>query len=69
MAADESTGTCLGCLSSREVCQILREVVSERRTMTKIGSQTWDEVYACHFPAAMSPKPTKERIINGYTVD
>jgi probable phosphoglycerate mutase len=49
MAADESTGSCLGCLSSREVCQVLREVVFERWTMTKVGSQTWDEVYACHF--------------------
>ena len=49
MAADESTGSCLGSLSSREVCQVLREVVFERRTMTKVGIQTWDEVYACHF--------------------
>ena len=36
-------------LTARDVCQILREVVFERRTMTKVVSQTWDEVYACHF--------------------
>jgi len=49
MAADESTGSRLGSLSSREVCEVLREVVFERRTMTKVGAQTWDEVYASHF--------------------
>ena len=49
MAADESTGGCLGSLSLREVCQVLREVVFERRAMTKVGAQTWNEVYACHF--------------------
>lgn len=48
MAADEFTGSCLGSLSPREVCQVLREVVFERRTMIKVGTQTWDEVYACH---------------------
>ncbi|MDC6379805.1 hypothetical protein BW687_006370 [Pseudomonas graminis] len=36
-------------LTAREVCQVLREVVFERQTMTKLGSQTWDEVYTCHF--------------------
>ncbi|MBA1200774.1 hypothetical protein G7009_03110 [Pseudomonas capeferrum] len=36
-------------LTAREVCQVLREVVLGRRAMTKIGDQTWDEVYACHF--------------------
>ena len=49
MAADEFTGSCLGSLSSREMCQVLREVVFARRTMIKVGTQTWDEVYACHF--------------------
>ena len=49
MAADEATGSCLGSLSSREVCEVLREVVFERRTMLEVGTQTWDEVYACHF--------------------
>lgn len=48
MAADEFTGGCLGSLSSREVCQVLRELVFERWAMTKVGTQTWDEVYACH---------------------
>lgn len=38
-----------GTLTAREVCQVLREVVFERRVMTKVGTQTWDEVYACHF--------------------
>lgn len=36
-------------LTAREVYQVLREVVLGRRGMTKVGSQTWDEVYACHF--------------------
>ncbi|MNO29485.1 hypothetical protein D3C76_193980 [compost metagenome] len=36
-------------LTAREVCQVLREVVLGRRVMSKIGDQTWDEVYACHF--------------------
>ncbi|MNE88359.1 hypothetical protein D3C80_1856620 [compost metagenome] len=38
-------------LTAREVCQVLvlREVVLGRRTMTKVGSQTWEQLYACHF--------------------
>lgn len=36
-------------LSAREVCQVLRDVVLGRRAMAKVGDQTWDEVYACHF--------------------
>jgi hypothetical protein len=36
-------------LSAREVCQVLREVTFERRTMTKVGHASWDEVYAGHF--------------------
>lgn len=36
-------------LSAREVCQILREVTFERRTMTKASQASWDEIYAGHF--------------------
>jgi hypothetical protein len=36
-------------LTAREVCQVLREVVFGRRTMAKVGNQSWGEVYACHF--------------------
>ncbi|WP_437128629.1 DUF7693 family protein [Pseudomonas antarctica] len=36
-------------LSAREVCQILREVTFERRTMTKVSQASWDEIYAGHF--------------------
>ena len=36
-------------LSAREVCQVLREVTFERRTMTKVSQASWDEVYAGHF--------------------
>lgn len=36
-------------LTARDVCQVLREVTFGRRAMTKMGNQTWDEVYACHF--------------------
>lgn len=49
MTADNAPDGPSGGLAAREVCQILREVVFERRTMTKVGSQTWDEVYTCHF--------------------
>jgi hypothetical protein len=36
-------------LSAREVCQVLREVTFERRTMTKASQASWDEIYAGHF--------------------
>ncbi len=36
-------------LTAREVTEVLREVILGRRTMAKIGEQTWDEVYACNF--------------------
>jgi len=36
-------------LSAREVYQVLLEVTFERRTMTKLGQESWDEVYAGHF--------------------
>jgi len=36
-------------LLAREVCQILREVTFERRTMTKVSQASWDEIYAGHF--------------------
>ncbi|NHN69031.1 histidine phosphatase family protein [Pseudomonas fluorescens] len=37
-----------GELLAREVCQVLREVTFERRTMAKVGQASWDEVYAGH---------------------
>ncbi|MFY1664027.1 DUF7693 family protein [Pseudomonas sp. Pseu.R1] len=36
-------------LTAREVCQALREVTFGRRTISKVGGHSWDEVYACHF--------------------
>jgi hypothetical protein len=36
-------------LSAREVCQVSREVTFERRTMTKVGQASWNEIYAGHF--------------------
>ena len=36
-------------LSAREVCQVLREVTFERRMMTKVSQESWDEIYAGHF--------------------
>ncbi|MGJ7547589.1 DUF7693 family protein [Pseudomonas alloputida] len=39
----------LSTLTAREVCQVLREVVLGRRTMTKVGNQSWAQLYACHF--------------------
>lgn len=43
-----SEGTA-GELSAREVCQVLREVTFERRTMTRVGKTSWDDIYAGHF--------------------
>lgn len=45
-SASESTA---GELSAREVCQVLREVTFERRTMTKVSQASWGEIYAGHF--------------------
>lgn len=42
--ADESTPA----LTARAVCQVLREVTFERRTMTNMGQESWDEIYAGH---------------------
>jgi len=41
--------TSLGAVTAREVCQVLREVVLGRRAMSKVGSQSWEQLYACHF--------------------
>lgn len=49
MASDNVSESLLGTLSAREACQVLREVTFGRRTMAKVGTQTWDDVYACHF--------------------
>lgn len=49
MTADNASGSPQNALTAREVCQVLREVVFERRAMMKVGTQTWDDVYACHF--------------------
>lgn len=38
-----------GALTAREVCQVLREVVLGRRKMTRVGNQSWEQLYACHF--------------------
>jgi probable phosphoglycerate mutase len=40
-------------LSAREVCQVLREVTFERRTMTKLSQASWDEIYAGHFEVSV----------------
>lgn len=36
-------------LTARDVCQVLREAVFGRSTMTKIGSESWEQVDASHF--------------------
>ncbi|KRP49852.1 phosphoglycerate mutase [Pseudomonas poae] len=36
-------------LSAREVSQVLREVIFGRRAMSKVGRESWDEIYAGHF--------------------
>ncbi|MFS0828057.1 DUF7693 family protein [Pseudomonas phoenicis] len=49
MELDDSDDSSSNELTAREVSHVLREVVLGRRHMTKVGAQTWDEVYACHF--------------------
>lgn len=49
MVLEESDDRFSNDLTAREVCQVLRDVALGRRSMTKVGNQTWDEVYACHF--------------------
>lgn len=49
MTVDDSSESPLISLTAREVCQVLRGVTFGRRTMAKVGTQSWDEVYACHF--------------------
>ncbi|WP_316044634.1 hypothetical protein [Pseudomonas sp. Marseille-Q5117] len=36
-------------LSAREVSQVLREVTFGRTVMSKVGHESWDEIYAGHF--------------------
>lgn len=49
MNTENHNDTPLGALTAREVCQVLREVVLGRRTMTKVGNQSWEQLYTCHF--------------------
>lgn len=49
VTADGCNAEAMLALTAREVCQVLREIVFGRQTMTKLCSQTWDEVYASHF--------------------
>jgi hypothetical protein len=35
----------LPALTARDVCHVLRDAFSERRTRIKVGTHTWDEVY------------------------
>jgi probable phosphoglycerate mutase len=48
VVVDESHTYLLPALTARDVSQVLREVIFERRSMTKVGVQTCDEVCACH---------------------
>jgi hypothetical protein len=36
-------------LSAREVSQVLREAIFDRSVMSKVGHESWDEIYAGHF--------------------
>lgn len=36
-------------LSAREVSHVLREVIFGRIVMSKVGHESWDEIYAGHF--------------------
>ncbi|MHB2240342.1 DUF7693 family protein [Pseudomonas helleri] len=36
-------------LYAREVCQVLREAIFGRSVMSKVGHESWDEIYAGHF--------------------
>ncbi|MBA6059238.1 hypothetical protein H4C44_08645 [Pseudomonas juntendi] len=44
MNTENHNDTPLGALTAREVCQVLREVVLGRRTMTKVGNQSWEQL-------------------------
>ncbi|MFK0094670.1 hypothetical protein [Pseudomonas sp. NPDC090592] len=49
MTQHDRHGTSSGALTAREVCQVLREVVFERRAIAKLVSQSWEQAYARHF--------------------
>lgn len=49
MTLDDCDDTSFGAVTAREVCKVLREVVLGRRTMTKVGSQSWEQLYSWHF--------------------
>lgn len=53
MALNNSTDESTPALTARDVSQVLREVTLGLRAMVKVGNQTWDEVYACHFVVAV----------------
>ncbi|WP_348775205.1 hypothetical protein [Pseudomonas sp. AL10] len=36
-------------LSAREVSQVLREAIFGRSVMSKVGHESWDEIYSGHF--------------------
>jgi len=47
--ADIVIGNTAAELSAREVSQVLREAIFGRCVMSKVGHESWDEVYAGHF--------------------
>lgn len=49
MVLDDSNDKPANELTARAICQVLREVVLERRHMTEVGAQSWDAVYAGPF--------------------
>jgi len=49
MTSDEMTSSNGLRLTARVVSQALREVIFGRQRMSKVDTQTLDEVYACHF--------------------
>lgn len=49
MVLDDSNDKPANELTARAICQVLREVVLERRQMTEVGAQSWDAVYAGSF--------------------
>lgn len=40
-------------LSAREVSQVLREAIFGRSIMSKVGHESWDEIYAGHFQVSV----------------
>lgn len=49
MVSSDCTDESMPVLTAREVCQVLRDAIFERRVMVRLSAQTWEELYAGMF--------------------